>query len=164
VILEGEYLYRIAENEITETLAAMGAVLIQGARAVGKSTIAKHLTQSGISLDTSASLIELAKLSPEVILEGATPRFIDEWQLAPSIWNAVRHEVDVRQTTGQFVLAGSATPADDVTRHTGAGRIGRVTLMPMTLYESGNSTKQVNFKKLFQDDFSTVGGFGGLSV
>lgn len=164
MILEGEYLYRIAENEITETLAAMGAVLIQGARAVGKSTIAKHLTKSGVSFDTSASLIELAKLSPEVILEGATPRFIDEWQLAPSIWNAVRHEVDVRQTTGQFVLAGSATPADDVTRHTGAGRIGRVTLMPMTLFESGNSTKQVNFRKLFADDFSTVGGFGGLSV
>lgn len=164
MILESGYLYRIAEQEITETLAAMGAVLIQGARAVGKSTIAKHLTKSGISLDTSASLIELAKLSPEIILEGPTPRFIDEWQLAPSIWNAVRHEVDFRQTTGQFVMAGSATPADDVTRHTGAGRIGRVTLMPMTLFESGNSTKQVNFRELFRDDFTTVGGFGGLSV
>lgn len=162
--LGNKYLYRIAENEIKETLAAMGAVLIQGARAVGKSTIAMHLTKSGISLDTSASLIELAKLSPEIILEGATPRFIDEWQLAPSIWNAIRHEVDVRQATGQFILAGSAAPADDITRHTGAGRIGRVTLMPMTLFESGNSTKQVNFRNLFQDGFSTVGGFGGLSI
>ena len=164
MIIGSEYLYRIAENEITETLSAMGAVLIQGARAVGKSTIAKHLTKSGISLDTATSLIELAKLSPEIILGGPTPRFIDEWQLAPSIWNAVRHEVDIRQTTRQFVLAGSAMPSDDVTRHTGAGRIGSVTLMPMTLYESGDSTKQVNFRKLFVDDFSTVGGFGGLTV
>jgi len=163
-MLDGDYLYRIAENEITETLSAMGAVLIQGARAVGKSTIAKHLTKSGISLDTSASLMELAKLSPEVILEGPTPRFVDEWQLAPSIWNAVRHEIDIRQATAQFILAGSATPADDATRHTGAGRIGRVTLMPMTLFESGHSTKQVNFRKLFADDFSAIGGFGGLTV
>ncbi len=128
-----EYLIRIAENEINEALSAMGAVLVQGARAVGKSTIAKKLAESSISLDASLALIELAKISPEVILEGPTPRFIDEWQLAPSIWNAVRHEIDNRQATAQFILAGSATPADDVTRHTGAGRIGGVTLMPMTL-------------------------------
>ncbi|MCO5259142.1 MAG: AAA family ATPase [Crocinitomicaceae bacterium] len=159
-----DYLYRIAESEINETLLAMGAVLIQGARAVGKSTIAKHLAKSDISLDASVSLIELAKISPEIILDGQTPRFIDEWQLAPSIWNAVRHEIDSRQAVAQFILAGSATPADDFTRHTGAGRIGRVTLLPMTLFESGSSTKQVDFRKLFEGDFSTVAGFGGLTV
>lgn len=158
------YLHRIAENEINDTLLAMGAVLIQGARAVGKSTIGRHLAESEISLDASVSLTELAKLSPEVILDGQTPRFIDEWQLAPTIWNAVRHEIDRRQATAQFILAGSAMPADDITRHTGAGRIGRVTLMPMTLFESGNSTKQVNFRKLFADDSFTVAGYGGLTV
>ena len=88
-----DYLHRIAEKEINETLLAMGAVGIQGARAVGKSTIAKKLAKSDISLDSSVALIELAKISPNVILTGQTPRFIDEWQLAPSIWNAVRHFV-----------------------------------------------------------------------
>jgi len=83
-----EYLIRIAENELNETLLAMGAVLVQGARAVGKSTLAKKLAKSDISLDASVSLIELAKISPDIILAGQTPRFIDEWQLAPSIWNA----------------------------------------------------------------------------
>ena len=159
-----DYLHRIAEKEINETLLAMGAVLVQGARAVGKSTLAKKLAKSDISLDASASLIELAKISPDVVLAGQTPRFIDEWQMAPSIWNAVRHEIDKRQASAQFILAGSATPADDVTRHTGAGRIGRVTLMPMTLFESGNSTKQLNFRKLFENNFSTVAGYGGLTV
>ena len=78
-----DYLHRIAEKEINETLLAMGAVLVQGARAVGKSTIAKKLAKSDISLDSSLALIELAKISPDVILAGQTPRFIDEWQLAP---------------------------------------------------------------------------------
>src|SRR5690554_3895550 len=123
-----DYLHRIAEKEVEETLSAMGAVLVQGARAVGKSTIAKHLSKSNISLDASLSLMEIAMLNPEIVLEGEIPRFIDEWQLVPSIWNAVRHEVDRRQSSGQFILAGSATPADDIARHTGAGRIGRVTL------------------------------------
>ncbi|NLN74476.1 MAG: ATP-binding protein [Bacteroidales bacterium] len=159
-----DYLHRIAESEVEETLSAMGAVLVQGPRAVGKSTIAKHLSKSNISLDSSLSLMEIAMLNPEIILEGKTPRFIDEWQLVPSIWNAVRHEVDRRQSSGQFILAGSATPSDDITRHTGAGRIGRVTLMPMTLFESGHSTKHVNIRKLFDDEASTVTGYGGLTV
>jgi len=159
-----DYLHRIAESEVEETLSAMGAVLVQGPRAVGKSTIAKHLSKSNISLDSSLSLMEIAMLNPEIILEGKTPRFIDEWQLVPSIWNAVRHEVDRRQSSGQFILAGSATPSDDITRHTGAGRIGRVTLMPMTLFESGHSTKHVNIRKLFDDEVSAVTGYGGLTV
>ena len=159
-----DYLHRIAESEVEETLSAMGAVLVQGPRAVGKSTIAKHLSKSNISLDSSLSLMEIAMLNPEIILEGKTPRFIDEWQLVPSIWNAVRHEVDRRQSSGQFILAGSATPSDDITRHTGAGRIRRVTLMPMTLFESGHSTKHVNIRKLFDDEASTVTGYGGLTV
>jgi predicted AAA+ superfamily ATPase len=159
-----DYSHRIAESEIDETLSAMGAVLVQGARAVGKSTVAKHLSKSDVSLDVSVALTELAKVTPEVILVGETPRFIDEWQLAPSIWNAVRHEIDRRQKTAQFILAGSATPTDDVTRHTGAGRIGRVTLMPMTLFESGHSTKQVNFRNLFDEKATVVAGCGGLTV
>ncbi|MDR1653395.1 MAG: DUF4143 domain-containing protein [Prevotellaceae bacterium] len=159
-----DYLFRIAEEEIRETLSAMGAVLVQGARAVGKSTTAKYLAKSALSLDESVELLELAKVSPGVIIKGDTPRFIDEWQLAPSIWNAVRHEIDKRQAVGQFILAGSASPSDDITRHTGAGRIGRVTMMPMTLFESENSTKQVSFKDLFQDKNLKVAGYGGLTI
>jgi predicted AAA+ superfamily ATPase len=93
------YYSRLVEKQIKESLDAMGAVLVQGPRAVGKSTTARRLSKSYISIDESIALIEMAKISPEVILKGDTPRFIDEWQLAPPIWNAVRHEVDLRQKT-----------------------------------------------------------------
>ena len=102
--------------------------------------------------------------SPEIILKGNTPRFIDEWQLAPPIWNAVRHEVDKRRATEQFILAGSAAPTADITHHTGAGRIGRVTMHPLSLTESMDSTRQVDIQKLFCENNPKVAGFGGLSL
>ncbi|MDR2557052.1 MAG: AAA family ATPase, partial [Bacteroidales bacterium] len=144
-----EYFFRLAEKRIEDTLSTMGAVLVQGARAVGKSTTSRRLSKSQISIDESFELSELAKSNPELILKGNTPRFIDEWQLAPPLWNAVRYEVDIRQKSGQFILAGSAAPTTDITHHTGAGRIGRVTMYPLSLYESRNSTQQVDFRALF---------------
>lgn len=159
-----EYRNRLIEMQIYKTLSAMGAVLIQGARAVGKSTTARRFSKSAVSIDESVALTELAKNSPEIILKGDTPRFIDEWQLAPSLWNAVRHEIDVRQQTGLFILAGSAAPTADITRHTGAGRIGRVTMLPMSLYESGCSTMQVDIRKLFDEKEPKIAGYGGLTV
>lgn len=158
------YHNRLIEREIVEVLSAMGAVLIQGTRAVGKSTTARRFSKSSVSIDESVALMELAKNSPEIILNGETPRFIDEWQLAPTLWNAVRHEIDLQQKTGLFILAGSSAPADDITHHTGAGRIGRVTMLPMSLYESGHSTKQVDFRKLFDEENVKVAGYGGLNV
>jgi len=159
-----EYYSRLTERQIKDSLSAMGAVLIQGPRAVGKSTTARRLSKSCITLDESVELIELAKNSPEIILKGPTPRFIDEWQLSPPIWNAVRHEVDIRQQTGQFILAGSSSPTSDITHHTGAGRIGRVTMSPLSLYESKDSTQQVDIKQLFCEKNPKIAGYGGLKV
>lgn len=96
------------------------------------------------------------------MLAGSTPRLIDEWQLAPALWNAARHAVDARGKAGQFILTGSATPPDDHTRHTGAGRFRRISLRPMSLAESGDSIATVPFPALFAD--GTVGGLGGPTV
>ncbi len=108
-----------------------------------------HFAASSVRLDASPELAALAETSPQAVLVGDTPRLVDEWQLAPTLWNAVRHEVDIRGVPGQFVLTGSATPSDDVTRHSGAGRFHRVTLRPMSLAESGDSTGAVAFASLF---------------
>jgi len=159
-----EYYKRLVERQINDTMDAMGAVLVQGPRAVGKSTTARRLSKSYISIDESVELIEIAKNSPEIILKGDTPRFIDEWQLSAPIWNAVRHEVDIRQKTGQFILAGSSSPSTDITHHTGAGRIGRVTMFPLSLYESNDSTQQVDIKSLFFETNPRIAGYGGLNI
>ena len=106
----------------------------------------------------------MAKNSPEIILRGDTPRFIDEWQLSPPIWNAVRHEVDFRQKTGQFILAGSSSPSADITHHTGAGRIGRVTMFPLSLSESNDSLQQVDINRLFNEKNPEIAGYGGLTI
>lgn len=157
-----DYRERLADGIVAGALATFGAVIVQGPRAVGKTTTGLHLAASSVRLDASSELAALAETSPAVVLAGAVPRLIDEWQLAPTLWNAVRHEVDVRGSAGQFILTGSATPSDDVTRHSGAGRFRRVTLRPMTLVESGESTRQVPFSALFDGD--RVAGVGGPSV
>ena len=159
-----EYFNRLIERQIKDTLSAMGAVLIQGPRAVGKSTTVKRLSGSNISIDESVELIEMAKNSPEIVLKGATPRFIDEWQLSPPIWNAVRHEIDIRQKTGQFILAGSSSPTTDITHHSGAGRIGRVSMYPLSLFESNDSTQQIDIQQLFREKNLNIAGYGGLKI
>ncbi|WP_425954967.1 ATP-binding protein [Xylanimonas sp. McL0601] len=156
------YRDRIADRQVRGALATFGAVIIQGARATGKTTTGLHVAASSIRLDSSPELAALAETSPHVVLGGDAPRLIDEWQLAPTIWNAVRHEVDRRAVPGQFVLTGSATPSDDVTRHSGAGRFRRITLRPMTLDESGESTGEIGFASLF--DGGSVAAIGGPAV
>lgn len=104
----------------------------------------------------------MAQIAPAQLLQGDTPRLIDEWQLAPNLWNAVRHEVDTRGRAGQFILTGSAVPADDSTRHSGAGRFKRLTLRPMTLTESGESTQAVSLQDLLAGKASV--GIGGPTV
>ena len=157
-----DYRARLADGIVAGALATFGAVIVEGPRAVGKTTTGLHLAASSVRLDASPELAALAETSPSVVLAGAVPRLVDEWQLAPVLWNAVRHEVDVRGSAGQFILTGSATPADDVTRHSGAGRFRRVTLRPMTLAESGESTSQVPLSALF--DGGAVAGIGGPTV
>jgi predicted AAA+ superfamily ATPase len=159
----GAYLKRLIDAQIERKLQAVGGIVIRGPRAVGKTTTASFHAKSSVRLDESARTLEQAEISPKSILQGETPRLIDEWQLAPPIWNAIRHEIDDRSLPGQFILAGSAAPSDDRTRHTGAGRFARVTLRPMTLYESGHSTAQVDFNALFRNK-ADISGFGGLTV
>jgi predicted AAA+ superfamily ATPase len=157
-----EYRPRLVDHLVKEALSTFGAVIIEGPRAVGKTSTGSEVCASVVRLDESPDVAALAETSPGTILAGPTPRLIDEWQLAPSLWNAVRHEVDRRGSPGQFVMTGSATPIDDITRHSGAGRFRRVTLRPMTLAESGESTRAVRFAALFDGDH--VGGIGGPTV
>lgn len=143
-----QYLSRTVDSLLSESLESMGAVLVEGPRGCGKTSTAMQQAGSHIRLDRSPNAVELAELNPIEILQGETPRLIDEWQLAPSLWNAIRHEVDDRQARGQFILSGSATPHKDVTRHSGAGRFGRLRMRPMSLAESGASSGAVSLSML----------------
>jgi predicted AAA+ superfamily ATPase len=157
------YRKRLIDSIVEKKLKANGAVLIRGPRAVGKTTTALHHAASFVRLDESAQVLRQAEVTPHVLLQGDVPRLIDEWQLAPSLWNIIRGEIDKRSKPGQFILTGSAAPADDKSRHTGAGRFSRITLRPMALAESGESTREVNFNNLFEPA-ATISGFGGPTV
>lgn len=159
------YIERIQDRKIKELLKIFGGVVIQGAKATGKSTSGQHLAKSDIRLDADPNVAALADADPSFVLQGKTPRLIDEWQAAPSVWNAVRHEIDDRQIPGQFILTGSATPRDDITRHSGAGRFARIELRTLSLAETGLSSKQVDFSTLFQSDRKkAIAGYGGPDV
>jgi predicted AAA+ superfamily ATPase len=154
------YKSRIADRTIREYLRVFGAVIVEGARATGKTTSSKNAAQSYISLDESPALAAVAQTDPSILFSGESPILIDEWQLAPNVWNAVRHEVDKRNMPGQFIMTGSATPNDDITRHSGAGRFGRIKLRTMSLFESGLSTGEIPFQKFFErgERFASHGG------
>jgi len=156
------YRRRLLDQRIEQSLASSGGLLLEGARAVGKTTTALKHANSSVRLDQSPDVLQQATLIPGVVLEGTTPRLVDEWQLAPNLWNAARYEIDERRLPGQFIFAGSASPADDQTRHTGAGRFARLTLRPMALCESDDSGAKVPFTSLF--DGQSFGGLGGPSV
>lgn len=149
-----EYLHRIADKLLEERLEAKGAVLIEGPKWCVKTTTAKQKAKSFISMDRpdmTRQYQQMAELSPITLLEGETPRLIDEWQIAPNIWNAVRYEVDNRDEFGQFILTGSAVPNElDESMHTGTGRISRLLMRPMSLYESKDSNGEVSLKDLFE--------------
>ena len=147
------YTPRLGDQELTDRLAVSGAVLIEGPRACGKTETARHQAASEVLLDIDENARQAMAVEPELVLAGATPRLIDEWQVEPAIWNHVRRAVDARRTRGQFILTGSAVPADDVTRHTGAGRISRLRLRPMSSYEMGQSTGEVSLARLLDADF-----------
>lgn len=142
------YRRRIAHQELKSRLVRSGAVLIEGARASGKTVLARMVAASRVMLDADRSARRAADVDPGVLLRGETPRLIDEWQLVPEVWNHVRHGVDERAGRGHFILTGSAVPPDNVTRHTGAGRITRLRLRPMSLVELGRSTGEVSLARL----------------
>ncbi len=147
------YLPRIIDKLLRERLEAKGAVLLEGPKWCGKTTSAKEIAGSFILMDQpemSRQYQSMAELSPLQLLKGETPRLIDEWQIAPNLWNAVRYEVDQRDEFGQFILTGSAVPAEiDESMHTGTGRISRLYMRPMSLYESEDSNGKVSISDLF---------------
>ena len=133
---------------MTDLLAALGGVLVEGPRGCGKTTTALQHASSHIRLDSGPNVLELASLDPLGLLAGAAPRLVDEWQLAPTLWNVVRHEIDARREPGQFILSGSSSPRRDPSRHSGAGRIARLRMRTMTLSESGRSSQVVSLADL----------------
>ena len=148
-----KYKIRIADKILHKKLNAKGAVLIEGAKWCGKTTTASQIAKSILSMqnpEEKEQNIRLAELSPSRLLHGKTPRLIDEWQLAPKLWDAVRFEVDKRDEFNQFILTGSAVPADlkEIT-HTGTGRISRMLMRPMSLFESQESNGSVSLSELF---------------
>lgn len=144
------YLPRIADSELEARLRSAGAVLIEGAKACGKTETARQVAKSEVLLDIDSAARDAAELNPGLVLEGDVPRLIDEWQLEPEIWNHVRRAIDERVDPGQFILAGSAQPTDDQTRHTGAGRISRLRMRPMSLYEAGVSNGAISLRTLLE--------------
>lgn len=144
------YVPRVADIELAKRLAAAGAILIEGPKACGKTETARQFAASEVLLDVDRGAREAAAVNPGLILDGNVPRLIDEWQLEPEIWNHVRRAVDERVDPGQFILAGSAQPSDDATRHTGAGRISRLKMRPMSLYELGGSAGGVSLAALLE--------------
>lgn len=146
------YLARSIDARVDRLLGAMGGVVLEGPRACGKTSTGLQHARSSVRLDAAPGVIELAELDPAGLLQGETPRLIDEWQLAPSLWNAIRHEIDDRQAPGQFILSGSATPPEDARRHSGAGRFARVRMRPMSLSESRRSSDQVSLGSLTDTD------------
>ena len=138
------YLPRIADQELEQRLIYSGAVLVEGAKACGKTETAKQVARSMVLLDTDSQAADALAIDPDLVLGGETPRLIDEWQVEPRVWNHVRRTVDERGKPGQFILTGSAAPADDATRHTGAGRFARLRMRPMSLFETGFSSGRVS--------------------
>lgn len=157
------YKPRIIDAVIEEELEAMGAVLIEGAKSCGKTTTALNHAESVIFMDDPAQktqYLEMAETHIDILLEGKTPKLIDEWQIAPGIWDAVRHTVDRRHQDGQFILTGSAVPSTEAKKkifHSGAGRFAWLTMRPMTLWESGESSGEVSVRELFKEHPSIRG-------
>lgn len=152
-----EYKPRIADGILKRKLEGTGAVLIEGPKWCGKTTTAEQQSNSVLFMDNPATKknnIETANLDPSLLLAGKTPRLIDEWQIAPTLWDAVRFEVDHRSQEGQFILTGSAVPQlteeEKSTMHTGTGRIARIKMRTMSLWESGDSTGDVSLSALFE--------------
>ena len=158
------YYPRIGDAELARRLESAGAVLIEGPRACGKTAMARQVAASEVLLDVDENARRAVAVDPALVLAGDTPRLIDEWQIEPALWNHVRRAVDrgavEERRTGRFILTGSAAPADDVTRHTGAGRISRLRLRTMTLLESRISTGEISLQQLLAGRIEPCGDPG----
>ena len=162
------YLPRIVDSELDLRLRAVGATVIVGPKGCGKTTTAKQKARSVLEIqdpDLQEGYLKLAATKPSLLLEGANPRLIDEWQLAPVLWDAVRVSVDRRKEKGLYLLTGSVVVDENKIKHTGIGRISRLEMDTMTLFETGESSGEVSLKGLFDDPTASVDGAKGkLSV
>ncbi len=156
-----KYIPRIADQLLSDRLQAFGAVLIEGPKWCGKTTTAMQQSRSVLRLqdpDMRSAYIATSQARPSNLLRGATPRLIDEWQDAPVLWDAVRVAVDDRQENGQFILTGSNSVDKSKIHHSGTGRIARIIMQPMSLFESNESTGEVSLKQLFDGVTSELVG------
>ena len=145
------YIKRIIDREINEKLSVSGALLIKGPKWCGKTTSAMQIAKSVLEMqnpDLQENYLELVNTKPSMLLEGEKPRLIDEWQIAPKIWNAIRYSVDKTSEPSQYILTGSATPVEDNTLHSGTGRFAIMTMKTMTLFESGDSNGAISLSDM----------------
>lgn len=161
------YIPRIADQLLKDALKSSGAVLIEGAKWCGKTRTGREFSNSTLYMqdpDTRESSLQAANIKPSLLLVGAAPRLIDEWQVAPVLWDAVRHEVDMRGALGQFILTGSVTAVvDGLTSHTGTGRFSRIRMRTMSLYETNESDGSISLLALFEGN-QEVSGINDITV
>lgn len=147
-----EYIPRIIDKKIDRYMKLFGAVVIEGPKYCGKTWIARHHAKSEVLLrkgnDDNSNMIELAKISPMVILDGEKPRLIDEWQFATNLWDEIRYDIDKNGLKGQYILTGSSTPNRNGILHSGAGRFCKIHLRTMSLYETGDSTGDISLEDI----------------
>ena len=159
--MDKEYLPRIVDNELKERLDSIGAVLIEGPKWCGKTTTAEQIAGSVLRMqdpDTLQSNLLMAETKPSLLLKGEKPRLLDEWQVAPVLWDAVRSDIDRVGEFGQYILTGSNTVDYDEVHHSGTGRIDRMTMLPMSLYESNDSNGKISLKALFDNSELDIDG------
>jgi predicted AAA+ superfamily ATPase len=165
--MKKEYKKRIADLMLSDKLEAMGAVLIEGPKGCGKTTTAEQQAKSVLYMDDPEHTVQykyMAETNIRFLLEGETPRLIDEWQTVPKFWDAIRFEVDHRHNDGQFILTGSAVPPDSSNiHHTGTGRYGWLTMRPMSLWESGDSNGRISLDDLFHSP-EQISGFSEITL
>ena len=162
------YLNRIFDQTLTDYLEAFGAVLIEGPKWCGKTTTAEQQAKSVLKMqnpDEQEANMSTAQTKPSILLRGETPRLIDEWQVAPQLWDAVRSTVDERQETGQFILTGSNAVDKKKIQHSGNSRIARLKMLPMSLWESQESNGKISLQELFNNPALDIDGIqSGLSI
>ena len=161
-----KYLSRIADKILADRLESSGAVLIEGPKWCGKTRTATEISKSQLYMqdpDKTLSYMKAADTKPSLLLKGETPRLLDEWQMAPVLWDAVRFMVDQRGKTGQFILTSSAVPQDNVVQHTGTGRISRIMMRPMSLFESNESNGTISLSELFNGK-TDIEAFSDLTI
>ncbi len=166
MITDKKYLPRISDKILQVKLESSGAVLVEGAKWCGKTTSAHQASNSAVYLqdpDNAASYRSMADTKPSLLLKGDKPRLLDEWQTIPILWDSVRFDVDRSGEVGQYILTGSAVPNDNQTEHTGTGRISRMTMRPMSLFESLESNGTISLSSLFAET-SDVESVSSLTI